>query len=67
MLNNSQLTLAMPYIPKFAVILSSLRSVIPAQGRRSREASSIKAIDTLNHIKFKRYVSMKEVFVFKID
>ena len=41
MLNNSQLTLAMPYIPKFAVILSSLCSVIPAQGRRSREASSI--------------------------
>ena len=41
MLNNSQLTPAMPYIPKFAVILSSLCSVIPAQGRRSREASSI--------------------------
>ena len=39
--NNSKLTLAMPYIPKFAVILSSLCSVIPAQGRRSREASSI--------------------------
>ena len=41
MLNNSQLIPAMPYIPKFAVILSSLCSVIPAQGRRSREASSI--------------------------
>ena len=44
MLNNSQLTPAMPYIPKFAVILSSLCSVIPAQGRRSREASSISII-----------------------
>ena len=40
-LNNSRHTISMPSIPRVAVVLSSLRSAIPAQGRRSREGSSI--------------------------